>query len=230
MTQIYHDGTYLEHNPDWHEEDSPWKADLILQMLRRNGVTPDSIAEIGCGAGGILVEMAKTLESTRFHGYEISSQAFEKCQTKATDRVSFRLEDLLESEDSAFDVVMAIDVFEHVEDHFKFLRALRSRGQYKIFHIPLDLSASALIRSTPLIEVRRAVGHLHYFTRATAIATLEETGYEIVDEFFTAGSLVTVGSGLKTSLLRLPRRLAFALSPEYASRVLGGFSLMVLAR
>ena len=52
MESIYTDGTYLRQNPNWHQDDSAWKADHIQALLARNGITePGSLCEVGCGAG-----------------------------------------------------------------------------------------------------------------------------------------------------------------------------------
>jgi SAM-dependent methyltransferase len=55
----YTDGTYLEKAQDWHVSDSPWKASKVFQMMEKNHLTFDSIYDIGCGAGQILVELQK---------------------------------------------------------------------------------------------------------------------------------------------------------------------------
>ncbi len=36
MTHIYEDGKYLDNNPLWHEEDSPWKAKWIRGIIEKN--------------------------------------------------------------------------------------------------------------------------------------------------------------------------------------------------
>ena len=54
MESIYSDGTYLRNNPDWHVDDSPWKAKHIAAMLERHGIVPQTVCEIGCGAGEVL--------------------------------------------------------------------------------------------------------------------------------------------------------------------------------
>lgn len=50
---------YLEKNENCHIEDSPWKAEKILSIMNKNGLHPNSIVEIGCGAGEILVQLQK---------------------------------------------------------------------------------------------------------------------------------------------------------------------------
>ncbi len=226
---IYKDGAYLEKNPTWHEEDSPWKAKQLAKILKNNNIVPSRICEIGCGAGDILNCLANEYgEDVVFSGYDISPQAFEICRKKVKPNLHFFLKDLLDDEAVEFDVVMAIDVFEHVENYFGFLRKLKKKGTYKIFHIPLDLSVQSVLRETPISKVRQSVGHIHYFTKETALATLKDTGYEVIDYFYTSGSLELPNRGWKANLMKLPRSLFFSLHQDLAVRILGGFSLLVL--
>ena len=230
METIYTDGTYLQNNPDWHVDDSPWKANHIATMFQRHGIEPRTVCEIGCGAGEVLRALSSRLpSSTRCFGYEISPEAFDLCKRKAHERLTFRLGNLLDDDSLHFDVVMAIDVLEHVEDYFGFLRKLRTKGQYKIFHVPLEISAQEVMRGTPLINARRSVGHIHHFTKETALATLEDCGYRVVDHFYTSGRTDLGELGWRSQLLRLPRQALYRVSPDAAARVLGGYSLLVLA-
>lgn len=227
---IYVSGDYLLKNPTWGVEDSPWKAEQVLKMIRRNNLAPASICEVGCGAGEILSQLHSSMsESTSFFGYEISPQAFELCQQRAKDRLEFRLKDILEEPDVFFDVLLAIDVIEHVEDCFSFLRDLKAKGRLKMFHIPLDLSAQTVLRGHPLATMRRKLGHIHLFTKETAFAILEETGYRILDWFYTEGSLHAPGRSRKSALLRVPRQILYALRKDFAVRLLGGCSLMIMS-
>src|SRR5262249_54630190 len=230
MTQIYEDGTYLVNNPDWHAADSPWKAQQVHKIIKRNALTPKTICEIGCGAGEILNQLSELYSDAKeFFGYEISPHAFEVSRTKSKSNLTFRFGDLLKDEVAYFDLVMAIDVFEHVEDYWGFLRKLRKKGKYKIFHVPLDLSVQTVARSSPILTGRRSFGHIHYFTKETALETLKDTGYSIIDYFYTGSSLELADRGWKANLLKFPRRLAFWLNRDIAVRLLGGYSLMVLA-
>jgi len=230
MAEMYTDGTYLENNPTWHVQDSPWKANHIKTIIDRNGLNPNSVCEVGCGAGEILKQLSGHYPETEFYGYEISPQAFALCNKKSTANLSFRLQDLLDDDSAYFDIAMAIDVFEHVEDYFGFLRKLRKKAEYKIFHIPLDLSVQKVFRYTSILERRADVGHIHYFTKETALETLKDTGYEIVDYFYTGSAIELPDVGWKASLLKIPRKVAFSVSEDWTVRILGGYSIMVLAR
>ena len=226
MTSIYQDGTYLENNPTWHAEHSPWKAAQILRILAANSIRPDSVCEVGCGAGEVLIELSKEFPHAKFVGYEISETAYKLLKEKNSN-VDFRFADFL-SQDDYYDAVLAIDVFEHVEDYFGFLKKLRVKGKYKIFHIPLDISVQTVLRNRPIINVREQVGHLHYFTKYVALETLKDCGYEILDYFYTAGSIEMSGRNLKMRLAEFPRRIAYFLNKDLTVRILGGYSLLVL--
>jgi SAM-dependent methyltransferase len=228
---IYRNGSYLSSNPTWHEEDSPWKARQVARMLGKNGIVPSSVCEVGCGAGGILASLAAEYgDGVQFSGYEISPQAVEICEKKRRPNLRFFLKNLFDEPAPAFDVVLAIDVLEHVEDYFGFLRKLKGCGTYKLLHIPLDLSVQSMLRSSILLNSRASVGHIHYFTKETALATLKDAGYEVIDHSYTAPSLELPDLPWETRLMHLPRRLLFALHRDWAARILGGFSLLVLAK
>ncbi len=229
---IYEDGDYLENNPTWHAEDSPWKARQITKILNSNNILPTTICEIGCGTGEILNCLAKekAFDEVQFSGYDISPQAIEISRQKQQPRLQFFQEDFLQKTGISFDVVMAIDVIEHVEDNFTFLRKLKNKGTYKIFHIPLDLSVNTVLRGAPLLYRRHKVGHIHYFTKDTALALLKDTGYEVVSYFYTNSASELPNITLNGTLMKLPRKLLFSLNPDLAVRVLGGFSLLVLTK
>jgi SAM-dependent methyltransferase len=229
VQQLYQSGQYLENNPTYHVEDSPWKAQQILRMLARHNLRVQSVGEVGCGAGEILRQLQPHFAAeTVFHGYEISPQAFALCKQRENERLHFYCEDLLAKETDPFDLLLCLDVFEHVEDYLGFLRKLRDRAVYKIFHIPLDLSVQSVLRCTPIVTGRVAAGHLHYFLKETALLTLQDTGYETLDWFYTPA--LDRGTTLKARIAKWPRKLLALLSQDWAARLLGGYSLLVLTK
>jgi cyclopropane fatty-acyl-phospholipid synthase-like methyltransferase len=198
-------------------------------MIKKNKIPSDRICEIGCGTGEILLNLEKAFPKAALSGYEISPQAFERAEMKQTSRTHFYLKDLPAESGPQFDVLLIIDVIEHVEDYISFIKKLKSFGKYKIFHIPLDLSAQSVLRSWPISELRRNVGHIHYFFKQTALATLEDCGYKIIDHFYTASRLELPNQAFSSKLMRIPRQMMFSVNPDLAVRLLGGYSLIVLA-
>jgi cyclopropane fatty-acyl-phospholipid synthase-like methyltransferase len=224
----YLDGKYYERNPSFHVEDSWWKAQQIMRMVKAMNPKPKMVAEVGCGAGEILVQLSKQLPDARFVGYELSPQAFKLCKPRANERIDYFNSDICEVNDTIYDLILCIDVFEHIEDYFSFLRGLRRRGRAFVFHIPLDMNVQMVARGRPIIMVREAVGHLHYFSKDTAIATLRDCDYQIQSWLYTPNGADRPKS-FKARTLRIPRKILFSISPNLTVKVLGGYSLLVYA-
>jgi len=222
----YTDGSYRALNPDWHATDSDWKSERIAAILTSNSVEFHSCVEVGCGAGQVLAQLAQRLPGRRYTGYDISADAASLWRA-APQTVSYRVGDFTAADESC-DLLLLIDVFEHIEDYMGFLRKLATRARWFVFHIPLEMHMSALLRDRQL-HARRQVGHLHYFSRATALATLEDTGYRIVKAEYTCLSQETQeGRRPLTRLANVFRTATQAVSVDLAAKVLGGYSLLVL--
>ena len=128
-----------------------------------------------------------------------------------------------------FDLIISLDVFEHIPNYYQFLIDLNSKGNYFIFNIPLDMSVIKLI--TPGLRLaREKVGHLHYFNKYTAIKTLEDCNYSILDYKLCAPFKSTLPRN-KFQLLLLPMRLvSLVFGSNISSTIFGGFSIMILAK
>ena len=229
MLEIYQSETYAENNPGWHEEDAPWKAKQIAQIINKNAITFDTLCEVGCGTGDILLNLERSFGFSKGYGYEVSPHSYRRAKTKETDRTKFHLESVFDTAAAPFDVMLVIDVIEHVEDYLGFAKQLRPLAKYKIFHIPLDLSVQSLARERPIMNLRKGVGHLHYFFKESALATLRDCGYNIIDHAYTAGRLELPNQATSSKLMKIPRRAMFALNQDLTVRILGGYSLLVLA-
>jgi SAM-dependent methyltransferase len=227
--RFYREGEYSDLNPDDGDWDAPYKAKEIVRILERNHVQPSSICDVGCGVGRVLSEMARALPAVdRFVGYDIRPEVATRWRSYTDARLSFRIAESLDP-DERFDLAMAIDVVEHIEDQFEFLRRLRPHGRYFAFHFPLDLSAQTVARDR-LVAVRRQVGHLHWYTKSLALATLADAGYSVVDSAYTMAGARLPSRTVATRMAKLPRRLLFSANADLAARTVGGASLMVLAR
>lgn len=230
VTRRYLGGDYAEKNPGWDSIDSPWKADHVVEMLTCHGICPASIAEVGCGAGGILAALRLRFPDAEIEGFDIAPELPALWTVHANTRIRFTLGDFFSLNQQPFDLLLVLDVLEHLGDPFSFLEQLRTHGKQVIFHIPLDLSAMTVLRESPLLYVREKVGHIHYFTKGLALALLEECGYEVIDARYTGAAFNAPGRSLRTRIAGWLRRFVYAMDRDVGARLLGGETLMVLAR
>ena len=227
-SDIYADGTYLKNNPGWDAEDSLFKAGKILKLLKNHKLSIESVCEIGCGSGEILVQLSSKLPSNiKFLGVDVSPDAINIAGKKATSQIQFELKDITtEKTLRHFDLVLIMDVIEHVENYFQFLRDIFPMSRYTIFHIPIDLSLWTLLREKMLIESKERVGHIHNFTEDFVKSILTDCGYKIIDQIYTEPNFKPVT--IKQKFIEFIRRILFKINPRFCSKTIGGISILIL--
>lgn len=226
----YLNGDYADKNPDWDSEDAPWKAYKVTQLLKDHGYTPLSLIEIGCGSGAVLLSLRANFPCAAMAGFDIAPGAKRFWRQQSTEGIRFILGDYLDMDEPVPDVVLVLDVLEHLGNPWEFLVRLRGRCSLVVFHIPLDLSSASVLREEPLLRVREKVGHLHYFTKGLALSMLDESGFDIVEARYTGAAFSAPNRSLKTRLAGILRWLTFAVFGDLGIRLIGGETLMVLAR
>lgn len=229
MSNIYKDHTYLKNNPGWHEGDAEYKSGEILRLLSRNQIDFKSVCDIGCGSGGILVRLAAQFnETVQLVGFDISDDAISIARKKEDRRVRFEQKDITEaSQQHSFDLLLVIDVIEHLDNYFRFLEKISPIGKYTVFHIPLDMSVWALFREDMLIESKNRVGHIHNFTEKFIESILIDKGFKIIDKIYTEPSFENMT--FKQRVVNRIRKILFAINMKLCIRTIGGYSILVLA-
>lgn len=231
MADIYTDGRYFANNPTWDIEDSPWKAKQIMKILIRNGLNPETICDVGCGAGGIINELYKIYSNkTIYKGFEISPHAYKLCKEINNKKISYYNRDFLKVDDEYCDLILLIDVIEHIEDMYSFLRTIKRKGLFKLFHIPLEFSSVRPIKYSTLLTSRQNSGHLHYFTKELALDLLITEGYEIIDFFYTPGFELKRDPSIINRILTIPQYFSWKFEIDLGVRLFGGLSLLVLTK
>ena len=211
-------------------EDSPWKVNMIAKLVRAEGIAPKHICDVGCGAGAVLAGMHHEFPEAKLFGFDVAPDAAKFWPQYSNAEIDFRIGDFLDLSSRSYDLVLVLDVVEHVADPFEFLVRLRGHGNWFMFHFPLDLSALNVLREKPLIDARDRVGHIHYFTKGLALALLRECGYEVRVWRYTGAAFSGPRKTWKTRLAQLPRWLAYCLGKDLGVRLVGGETLLVLAR
>lgn len=231
MDDIYNNSVYLSHNPQWHQEDAPGKADFIFKILESEKINFQSVCEIGCGSGEILKQLQLKIADPNmiYHGYDISSEAISLSKSKVNSTLDFFCEDFTQKAISTpYDVLLVIDVIEHLRDYFTFIEKIKPKGRYTVFHIPLDMFVWSLFREKMLLESKTRVGHIHNFTEHFILSVLKDAGYTIMKTQFTEPDYTA--NSVKQRIVNFARRVLFKVSPRFCTKTLGGYSILVLCR
>jgi cyclopropane fatty-acyl-phospholipid synthase-like methyltransferase len=228
--QRYTDGDYLAQNPGWSLEDAEWKAGMIAALLLKNNVQFNTVTEIGCGAGGVLHGLQQRFGSALFSGYDISPQAIAMAQKLQQDKLQFYQEDFLQKDTAPADLLLVIDVVEHVADFYNFLKQVKAKGRQFVFHIPLDMSCRTLLKPHVLLQQRQSVGHIHYFTKELVCWAMQDCGYTISHWQYTKPRIdIDSPGGFKRAVKKLLRNLCYSINKNLSVKIWGGYSILILA-
>ena len=115
--KIYEQHERLEAEHWWFRSKNRLIAHAATKLARRGGRAVD----IGCGTGGLLSLLGNTF---RVQGIELEPIGREVCKRRGLDVQDGCLPDGLPLKRGEFDLVVASDVVEHVEDDFGAVKAL----------------------------------------------------------------------------------------------------------
>lgn len=225
----YKSGEYLATNPSWHVEDSEWKAQNVFELLTRNEIVPTSVCDFGCGVGAAIERLQGLIQpSPQCVGVEPAPHALAMALKRSNAGLQFV--ERLQPQNGFFDVILFLDVLEHVWDYRELLSTARAVARYVVIQFPLDLTLTNVLRGAPLVRMRRDVGHVHLFTAALARRALDEAELHVIDSMFTDHAR------LRRPPLSVRLRPSYGLrlvitrfSAELASRIFNGTSYLVLA-
>ncbi len=227
---LYTSGDYWRGLSSMHEDDSEHKVMHARRLLDRHAIRPNSILDCGCGAGRVAYLFAGIYGCDTL-GIDASETAIDHARrTYRHDRLDYACTLIGDVEGPQRDLGVMFDVFEHVDDYLGFLSLARTKARHWIFNIPLDMSVMHLLDGTYMAR-RRRVGHLHYFTKASALATLETAGFYLIDQRYADYHRGAFADARRwqEKLRLLPGRLLFGLHKDWAVLWFGGASLVVLA-
>jgi len=239
MDNIYLSGEYTKNNTSYHVEDSKFKWNNFEKIITKNKVNFKSfknIVEVGCGAGQIISNAKKSdlFINCNFVGYDINPDAINIAK-KLNGSIDFINKDFFESDlFGKTDLLICADVFEHIENSHEFLRKLSNASEYLLFNIPIDISLLSLLRQENIFSnFYKTLGHLHFYSKKTALLKLEHSGIQVIDHSYAKFRLSHFPKGsitIKRILSILPQKIIDLISEDLACVLMGGYSLVVLAK
>lgn len=226
--KLFYEKNYLENNPSWHSEDSHFKSNIIQKIIKNNKIKFKNFCEVGCGVGKIIENISFNYKKKSFFGYEISKTAYKMCNKKLKNVKYFNRS--IEGINNKFDIILCADVLEHVENPYLFLRNIKKKSKFQIFHVPLDLSVNSILRKSILLNVRENVGHLHLYTKDLILYDLKKSDFEIIDYFYTFNPNIYKSGTYLQKFIAVIRNFFSFFNKDLAANLLGGYSVLILTK
>jgi SAM-dependent methyltransferase len=208
----------------WRELCAAGKADHVAELVRALPQPPRTIAEVGCGDGVLLTQLARRGMGERRDGFDISERAASFAATRPEVDSAQRFDGhTLPVPNASYDLGILSHVLEHVPDPLQLLRETARVARAVIVEVPLEDNLSASRASAQ--AGRDAIGHLHRFSRAGISQMAVSAGLRVdadladplplvVHSFFATTPAAHAKSVLKAST----RRALFTIAPALAER------------
>lgn len=194
------------------------KADHVIALCERGGISPQTILDVGCGDGALLSEMHSRGFGGHLEGVEIAETAIGLAAGRpGIDAVRLYDGTHLPSDEHSFELGIVAHVLEHVPEPTSLLREVSRVCRSVVIEVPLEANLSALRPSRR--DDSQGVGHLHRLSREDIRALVDRAGLRIsgeiedplplsVHRFFASGPLATAGAIGKWAVRTLLHRLA----------------------
>jgi len=194
------------------------KADHVIALCARAGVSPASTLEVGCGDGAVLSELHARGFGGRLAGVEITEAAVAIARAREEiENVELYDGAHLRAGDASYDLGIVSHVLEHVQAPAALLAEVARVCRVVVIEVPLEANFSA--RRAGKREHAAEVGHLQRLDRGAARAIVAQAGLEIDAEledalplaaqtFFATSAAARTRAGLKWALRSGLHRLA----------------------
>ncbi len=180
MDNIYTNDEYIIKNPSLHEEDSPWKIEKVLPLVDRfiGQVNKKEICILDVGGGAGLILKAISDHIRRKYGIKVNKFALDlspgmlKAQKQNNnDLCGTYNENICKTsiENKKFDLVLMVDILEHVPDDLAALIELARISKYVILKVPLETNLFSKIKKIGkgTIDMQRLskekYGHVNFY-------------------------------------------------------------------
>lgn len=177
-------------NRQKHESNNPIQRALIGHFHRQltelvRARSPDEILEVGCGEGFVLSALREGGVRCPMHGIDFSESALAEAQRRVPD-ATFSLEDAnkLADDGRRYDLVLMIEVLEHLPDPQRMLRLLQRLAKR---HVVLSVPWEPFFRGLNFLRGKhiRALGndpeHIQHWSRRE-FAQLAGSHFEVRDK------------------------------------------------
>jgi hypothetical protein len=156
------------------------KVDSVQRLLRRVGVRPKTLMELGAGTGAVISACRARGLAGRYVAVDYAASAVCYMQSQGLEAIQADITDPA-AQLPAADVVVLTHVLEHLEQPEEFLHAIRQRvAAWVIVEVPLEDLPLCRVKAMVRDRRKNTAGHVQFFTSATFERLIRGAGFEIV--------------------------------------------------
>jgi len=190
-----------------------FELELLLGEISKYNDKRISVLDLGCGGGNIVGYLNKHFPKWQVYGVDPSKRALSLAKKKYPQvKFSKSSAQRLKFPDKKFDVVLALDVIEHVENYPKMIsEAKRVMKQDGLFFVGLPLEKQFPTIYALLYKLgwdkkkRQSVGHINVFDSRGFISVFKKGGLTL-QKMVWGGHLVYTVTDLLYYFLLKPRK------------------------
>ncbi|WP_420455197.1 class I SAM-dependent methyltransferase [Rubrivirga sp.] len=175
--------TDLAYEVEWLRRTAGHKADSVVRLLHAEGLTPDSVLEVGAGTGAVIGELRHRGVGVRHYAVDFSEEAIDVLR-QVEPGIDAAVADVTETPDpfgaGPYDVALASHVVEHLEEPEAFLRALHPVPIRRlVVEVPLEDLPFGRLKSLLKSRADHPAGHVQFFTRRSFTDLLARSGWRV---------------------------------------------------
>jgi SAM-dependent methyltransferase len=181
----------LEEEARWLEYGAICKADSVETLLRRRGIQPHLLLELGSGTGAVIRECQRRGLAKEYIAIDASEDAIAWAKERSPG-IKCLVADITDPEfaldpesglTERVDVIVLSHVLEHLENPGDFLTRLIARMQFSwlIAEVPLEDLPAARMKNLIRDRTKNRAGHVQFFTGKSFLRLVTSAGLEVAD-------------------------------------------------
>lgn len=224
---------YIKNNPDLHIKDTDDKVRMIELLLSKFNIKFNSILDVACGSGRILLDIASKYKVGNICGVDTSENMISIAKINDINKkASWIISDLLNFNSKNYDLILAIDIIEHIKEDRTALEKIKNLGKFFVIKVPIEdnfINKIVKILSFGSINewkfTEKKYGHIHHYSEREFIDLIKNLDYIVLGKEYAH---LPKRSKIFWEVMRILTLPLWFLSKKVYLKINGGFLVLLL--